>query len=140
MKLLDTNVIVYARGKAHLYKESCTSVLRSAEREPGSYGIDVELLQELLDVYSRRRERGFGVRLGQETLAAFPDPFPVTRREIEEATDIVKGYRRLSPRDAIHAAVVFTYGLEGIVSADRAFDAVAGLMRFDPRDLARQPG
>ncbi len=133
--LLDTNVIVYARGRAHPYKSACTAVLADAEERADAYGIDVELCQELLDVYARRGERAYAVRLVGEVLAGFPDPFPVTRREIEEAADIVKGYRGLTPRDAIHAAVVLTYGLEGIVSADRALDRVAGLTRFDPKDL-----
>jgi hypothetical protein len=31
--------------------------------------------------------------------------------------------------------VVLTYGLEGIVSADRSFDQIAGLTRFDPKKL-----
>ena len=136
MKLLDANVFVYARGRGHPYKDPCTWVLADAEADPGGYGVDVEALQELLDAYARRGERAFGVRLVEETLAAFPEPFAITSSEVREAADIVKGYRRLSPRDAIHAAVVFTHGLEGIVSADRGFDRVAGLTRFDPLDLA----
>ncbi|MEX2556814.1 MAG: type II toxin-antitoxin system VapC family toxin [Actinomycetota bacterium] len=135
MKLLDTNVIVYARGRGHPYKAASTSLLARAERDPAAFGIDVELLQELLDVYTRRGERAYAARLVGEVLAGFPDPFPVTRREIEEASDLVKGYRRLAPRDAIHAAVVITYGLEGIVSAEKSFDQVAGVVRFDPRKL-----
>lgn len=136
MKLLDTNVVVYARGKAGPYRDPCVEILAAAGADPGAFGIDVEAIQELLDIYSRRGERSFATRLVGEVLAAFPDPFAITRREIEEAADIVKGYRRLAPRDAIHAAVVTTYGLEGIVSADRGFDQIDGVRRFDPRELA----
>jgi uncharacterized protein len=136
VKLLDATVFIYARGRSHPYKEACNSILTQAEGSPDAYGVDVEALQELLDVYARRGERSFGVRLVEEILAGFPDPLPISRREVEEAADIVKGYRRLSPRDAIHVAVVFTYHLEGIVTADRGFDRVAGLTRFDPQDLA----
>jgi uncharacterized protein len=138
MNLLDTNVLMYARGKEHPFKEACTEVLRQAELDPTAYGIDVEMLQELLDVYERRGEPAFAVRLVEETLVGFPDPFPITRREIEEAADIVKGHRGLSPRDALHAAVVLTYGLEGIVSTDRAFDRIPGVVRRDPVKLARR--
>ena len=42
----------------------------------------------------------------------------------------------MASRDAIHAAVVFEHRLEGIISADRAFDGIAGLTRFDPKELA----
>jgi predicted nucleic acid-binding protein len=54
--------------------------------------------------------------------------------------DVLGAHPRLSPRDAIHAAVVLTYGLEGIVSTDRAFGRVPGLVRFDPAELAREGG
>ena len=136
MKLLDTNIVVYARGRASPYKEACTAVLAFGEENPDAFGVDVEALQELLDIYTRRGERSFAARLVGEILAGFPDPYPITRREIEEASDIIKGYRRLTPRDAIHAAVVVNYGLEGIVTADRSFDQIAGVTRFDPRTLA----
>lgn len=138
MKLFDTNVLVYARGKPHPYRDVCIDLLRAAERDPGLFGIDVELLQEMLDLYTRRGQRGFAARITAETLKAFSDPFPITRREIEEATDIVRSYRRMTPRDAIHAAVVITYDLEGIVSAVRAFDQVDEVTRFDPRSLAAE--
>lgn len=136
MKLLDTNVFVYAQGGPHRYREPCRLVLGQVETRPAEYGVDVETLQELLDVYSRRGQRGLAVRTVSDVLDAFGDPFPVTRREIEEAADIVKGYRRLSPRDAVHAAVCLTYELEGIVSTDRAFDGVSRVVRFDPLELA----
>lgn len=42
----------------------------------------------------------------------------------------------LHARDAIHAATCVVHGLEAIVSPDTGFDAVAGLRRTDPRDLA----
>ncbi len=136
MKLLDTNVFIYARGRAHRLKEPCISVLADAEDSPGAYGIDVETLQEILDVYSRRGERAFAVRMVGEVLASFPDPLAITRREVEEAAAIVGTEERLSPRDAIHAGVVLAYGLEGLVSTDRSFDLLASVARFDPVDLA----
>jgi predicted nucleic acid-binding protein len=138
VKLLDTNVFIYARGRADPYKDACAAILDRSKTAPEAYGVDVETLQEILEVYSRRGERSAGVGIVQDVLTSFPDPLPISRREIEEAADIVKGYRRLSPRDAIHAAVVLTYGLEGIITADRAFGRVAGLTRFDPLKLAKQ--
>ena len=135
MKLLDTNIFVYARGRPGPYKDACAQIIRSVDGAPEAYGIDVEVLQEIMDVYTRRGERAFMARLVGEVLATFPEPFPITRREIEEAAGVIGGYRRLTPRDAIHAAVVMTYDLEGIVSADKSFDQVAGITRFDPRAM-----
>jgi predicted nucleic acid-binding protein len=136
VKLLDTNVLVYAQGRPSPFAEPCQAILGQAREDPDAFSIDVETLQELLDLYGRRGARSFAVRVVREALAMFPDPLPISRTEIDEATDIFRGHRRLSSRDALHAAVVFTYRLEGVVSADRGFDRVAGLHRFDPRDLA----
>jgi predicted nucleic acid-binding protein len=136
VRLLDANVFIYARGRSGPYKRPCASVLTTAIQRPGAFGIDVELLQELLDVYTRRGQRSLAADAVVETLAMFADPLPITRREIEEAADIVRGYRRLTPRDALHAAVVITYELEGIVSADKSFDQIKEVTRFDPRALA----
>jgi len=138
VKLLDTNVFIYAQGGPHPYREPCRAVLAAAG--PETYGVDVETLQEILDVYTRREQRRVALLTVTDALAAFPDPFPITRREIEEAAGIVVAHERLSPRDAIHAAVVLTYDLEGIVSTDRAFDGVPGLVRFDPAELSREGG
>jgi len=112
MKLLDTNVFIYAQGGPHPYREPCRAVLAGAD--PEAYGVDV--------------------------LAFLPDPFPISRREVEGAADLVGTHPRLYPRDAIHAAVVLAYGLEGTVSTDRAFDRVAGLIRFDPIALSPEGG
>jgi len=136
VKLLDTNILVYAAGRPDINREPCRRILADVASRPDEYGIDVETLQELLDVYTRRGQRAFAARMVRQTISSFEDPFPVTRREIEEAAEVVEGYRRVTPRDAIHAAVVITYELEGIVSADKSFDQIAGVTRFDPRMLA----
>ena len=136
VKLLDTNILMYATGGDHPYRNSCRAILAEANQEPETYGVDVELAQELLDVYTRREGISKAVESVAQVFALFPDPFPITRREIEQATLLLTPRTRLSPRDAIHAAVCLAYGLEGIVSTDKAFDRVPGLTRFDPRKLA----
>jgi len=138
VKLLDTNVFIYARGRQGPYKQSCADVLTASVERAGMYGIDVELLQELLDVYTRRGQRAFAAGAVAEAVEMFADPLPITRREAEQAAEIVRSYRRLTPRDAIHAAVVITYDLEGIVSADKSFDQIPGVTRFDPKTLAAE--
>jgi predicted nucleic acid-binding protein len=113
VKLLDANVFIYSRGRVSPYRDPCIAIFEHAGQDPAAYGVDVETLQELLDVYARRGERTFGARAVEEALSIFPDPFPITRKEVEEAVDALKGYRRLSPRDAIHAAVVLRTASRG---------------------------
>ena len=62
-------------------------------------------------------------------LAVLPAVIPISGAEIAAAAQILGDHLALSPRDAIHAAVVLQHDLEGIVSADRGFDEVIGLRR-----------
>lgn len=135
MKLLDTNVIVYAVGRPHRYKQPCTRLLQDVADNTGDYGIDTELMQEILYLYAARGERRLGLSTCNDLLLMFPDPFPVTREEIALTHGLLTGYPNLLPRDAIHAAVVRANHLEGIVSADKVFDVVDNISRFDPLAL-----
>ena len=55
------------------------------------------------------------------------------------ARQVLERYLALSPRDAIHAAVVTTQHLEGIVTTDAAFAQVSGLTVYNPITLASEP-
>ena len=43
----------------------------------------------------------------------------------------------ISPRDALHAAVVVTYDLEALCSYDPGFDQIAAVRRVSPEGLVR---
>ena len=140
LKLLDTNIFVYAQGQPHRYYEPCRSLVASLESESVEYAIDAELLQEILHVYSARGERPRALRTFDCLLVLFPSPIPVTTVELGLARIYLQRYSALSARDAIHAAVVETHNLEGIVSTDKVFTQISGLQVFDPLDLASTVG
>jgi predicted nucleic acid-binding protein len=97
---------------------------------------DVEALQEVLHYYHRRGVTELGAGIVGNALIALPAPFPITVAIVDRARRLLLDHsRRLASRDAIHAAVVLEHHLEGIISADRAFDTIPGITRFDPRDL-----
>ena len=58
------------------------------------------------------------------------DVLTIDRETIEAAKSIVLGRRRLSARDAIHAAVMERHGITTIASFDTGFDAVPGIERL----------
>ena len=111
-------------------------LLQEAAVRIGEYAIDAELLQEVLYVYGHRGEQAQGLAAFDDLIAAFPDPIPIRRAEVVEARRLLEISPALSPRDAIHAEVVMTRALEGIVTTDRAFQKVHGLAAFDPMDPA----
>jgi len=73
-----------------------------------------------------------------DLLIALRDVIPVGDSEIVTTLRMLGEHPGLSPRDAIHAAVVLGHGLEGIVSTDTAFDQVPGLRRYDPAEMAAE--
>lgn len=135
MKLLDTNIVIYSLGGEHPYRKSCQVIINQLEGHLQDYTVNIEMLQEVLNVFWNKRNIEVGIEAVNKLLAIFPSPIPVTGRELALAVRLMGQFRRLSPRDAIHAAVVTIHGLEGIVSTDMAFDQVTGLRRFDPREL-----
>jgi predicted nucleic acid-binding protein len=131
LRLIDTNVIVYTVGSVHPLKEASERILSDIAAGTLAANLDAEALQEVLHVYSSRGERKKGFRTIEHLLMLFPNPFPIGREEIEKARDLMRAHSFLSARDAIHAAVVQTHDLEGIISADKVFDRIKGLKRFD---------
>ena len=136
MRLLDANVAIYANGGEHSYRRPCQILMERVEIQPGEYAIDVEALQEILYFYSRRGELDKGIGITERLLSRLPNIIPITAAEIRTAMSLMAATPNLTPRDAIHAAVVLEHGLEGIVSADRDFARIPGLRRFDPVEIA----
>jgi predicted nucleic acid-binding protein len=136
LKLLDTSVFIYAQGKPHRYREPCRVLVERLAKGSGEYTIDVELLQEILHVYTLRGERGRAFRTFDRLMALFPQPVPIAAGESSMARQLLERYPALSARDAVHVAVVFTRRLEGIVTTDVALSHVQGLVSYDPIALA----
>ena len=136
MKLLDANIVIYALGRDHPYREPCRAIISQLEERPHDYAVDAEMLQEILYVFSNRGDIKSGVEAVLRLLDLFPDVIPITGAEIGTATRLIGQPPRLSVRDAIHAAVALEHGLEGIVTADKDFEHIPGLRRFDPMDVA----
>ena len=135
MKLVDTNVFIYALGRPHEYKEACARLSAELVRGDHVANIDTELLQEVLFFFWRRRLLSDGFAMFDRLRTGFPSPFAVTTQEADLARDVLYSHPTIAPRDAIHAAVVLAHGLEGIISADCGFDEISGVTRFDPKDL-----
>ena len=136
MMLLDANIAIYSEEQGHIYRDPCRIVMDQVRIKPERYAIDAETLQEILYFYSRQGELDKGVRIADELLARIPYIIPITTAEIREAMRLMHGTPGLPSRDAIHAGVVVVHGLAGIVSADRGFDRIPGIRRYDPAELA----
>jgi predicted nucleic acid-binding protein len=135
LKLIDANVFIYAAGDDHPNKAPCLRVLDNVHSGELEANTDIEVLQEILHYYQRRGDAAFGAEVVDHALAVVPEPLAITVTVLLTAGEMLRAHSSLEARDAVHAAVVLGEGLEGIISADRGFDAIAGITRFDPMDL-----
>jgi len=138
LKLLDTNIVLYAAGRSHRYKGPCSELLERVVAGDVDCSVDAELFQEILYVYTARGERRRGFQIFDDLCQIFSTPFAIAREEITVARELLERYPALSPRDAIHAAVVITQELEGIVTTDSAFASIQELTAFDPIEIISQ--
>jgi len=132
MMLVDSNVLMYAAGAEHPNKARAVAFLERVATGEIEAAVDAEVLHEIIHRYRalNRWEEGKKVyRLAREL---FPDVLAVTAEVMDRAKELVDADASLSARDAVHAAVVRVYALDGICTFDRDFDRIPGCKRLGP--------
>jgi len=134
---LDVNVVMYAAGKPHPYKEPCLEVLKEIQNGHLKAYIDVGILQELPYRYHATGLGEKGAELAWDILETGVEVLDITKKDMELALFYFQKYRTLSPRDAIYIGVMVNHDLKEIISTDRHFDQVEELKRRDPKEWNR---
>ena len=125
---------MYLIGAAHSNKALAQRVLETWIAHDERLITDVEVLQEILHRYVVARREA--ILPAFEALTGIVDEvFPVDRRDVERAKDIVLSTERLSARDALHLAVMARHGIKRIISFDTGFDGVPGITRLTDSPL-----
>ena len=130
MIFIDSNVPMYLVGAAHPNKEFAQRVLETYIAHDERLVTDVEVLQEILHRYVAVARREAILPAFEALTGIVDEVFPVDRRDIERAKDIVLSTERLSARDALHLAVMARHGIKRIISFDAGFDAFPGITRL----------
>lgn len=134
--MIDANVPIYAGGREHPYREPCARVLSLVTAHPRSFVTDVEVLQELIHQSLARRRWEHGRRVLREFVELMHGRIePIYATDIEVAAAMADRYSGIAARDLLHAAVMRRLGVEHIISADRDFDRLPGVVRLDPADV-----
>ena len=132
---LDTCVPLYAAGKDHPYREPCARIVLAVADGEIEAATDAEVIQEIAYRFHAIHRRTEGLQLAEAFLSLVEAVLPVTRRDVARSLQLQRTYSFLSPRDAIHVAVMQETGIERIVTADRHFDRVGEVQRIDPTEL-----
>lgn len=130
MILVDSNIPMYLVGAPHSNKMAAQRLLERRVAEGERLVTDVEVLQEILHRYVAigcrdAIEAAFAVLLG-----IVDEVFPIDTSDLERAKVIVLGTADISARDALHLAVMQRRGIVRIMTLDRGFDGLPGVIRI----------
>lgn len=130
MIFLDSNIPMYLVGAAHPNKASAHHAIEQLVAEGRRLVTSAEVYQEILHRYVALKRRD-AIQPALDVLSGLVDEvFPVELRDVQAAKDEVLARFELSARDALHVATMKRRGIREILTFDRGFDRVPGLVRL----------
>jgi predicted nucleic acid-binding protein len=136
MIVLDTTVLVYAKGTDHPLREPCRAIIAAADRGQLRATTTAEAIQEFVHVRARRRDRADAADLGRAYADLFAPMLQVRESDLREGLRLFERYPALGVFDAVLAATAMAAGADALVSSDEAFAPVPGLAYVDPSSPA----
>jgi uncharacterized protein len=130
--LIDANIFMYAAGAEHPYKTPSVDLLRRVALGEINAAVDAEVLQEILHRYRAIRRWEDGREVYAPARRIVPLVVAITDQIVDRARDLLDDDPRLGARDALHAAVVLSRGMDAICSYDRDLDKIIGMQRIEP--------
>ncbi len=138
MIVLDTTVLVYAKGAEHPLRDPCRKLIEAIAANEIEATTTVEAIQEFVHVRSRRRDRSDAASLGRDYVELLSPLLPVTDEQLQQGLGLFERLERLGAFDAVLAAAAIAIDASALVSADEDFAAVPTLtyVRADPSGVA----
>jgi predicted nucleic acid-binding protein len=133
--VLDTTVLVYAKGAEHPLRDPCRQLVEAIADGAIQATTSVEVIQELVHVRARRRGRQDAAEIGRDYAELLAPLLSVTREQLQDGLLLFERSDRLGAFDAVLAAAAAASGASALVSADTAF-AGAGQLRHVVPDAA----
>jgi predicted nucleic acid-binding protein len=127
--LIDSNIPMYLIGATHPNKTLARQALEQCIAAGERLVTDAEVLQEILHRYAAIGRRAALQPAFDALLGVVDDVFAIEREEVEEAKLLLLTTEEISARDALHVAVMRRHRISRIMSFDRAFDRIPGVIR-----------
>lgn len=121
MIVLDTTVLVYAKGTDHPLRNSCRELIAAIADGRIEATTTVEVIQEFVHVRARRRERSDAAALGRDYAELLSPLLAVTFEALQRGLALFEATPRLGAFDAVLAAASAAAGAAALISADTAF-------------------
>ena len=127
MIFVDTNVLMYAVGRAHPLREEARAFFEGAmAHDRNQLCTSAEVLQELLHAYlpvGRLQTLDAALTLAEACIATV---YPIKAEDVRTARLLADRHRELGARDLIHLAVCHRYSISSIKSFDRGLASAFG--------------
>lgn len=132
MIVLDTTVLVYAVGSDHALRQPCRDLVQAILDRQVEATTTVEVIQELVHVRSRRRDRTDAADVGPDFADLLAPLLTVSYEGLIDGMAIYARKERLGAFDAVLAAAATRHRASAIVSADRRFSAGIDVRHVTP--------
>jgi hypothetical protein len=116
---LDSNIFIYAVGRAHPLRDDAQRVFVEASKLGRRLVTSAEVLQELLHVYlpvGRTETLDAALKLATETV---DEIFPVSAETVLFARDLAGQHPGLTARDLLHLSTCIRCGVRELKTFDR---------------------
>lgn len=121
MIVLDTTVLVYAKGADHPLREPCRDLVQAIADRRVTATTTPEVIQEFVHVRARRRGRADAATLGRDYAELLAPLIAVTSEDLARGLAWYEATERLGAFGAVLAAAATGAGARAVVSADAAF-------------------
>ncbi len=132
MIVLDTTVLVYAKGAEHPLRGPSRRLIAAVADRELQATTTVEAIQEFVHVRARRRGRADAVALGNDYSDLLSPLLTITGEHLRDGLSMFEHSEQLGAFDAVLAAAALSAGAQALVSADKAFAAIATLAHIVP--------
>lgn len=132
MILLDTTVLVYAKGAAHPLRDPCRRLITAVADHQLQATTTVEAIQEFVHVRARRRGRADAAALGADYAELLSPLLDVGAEDLRRGLSMFERSEQLGAFDAVLAAAAIGASADALVSADAAFSTVNALPHVVP--------
>ncbi len=130
MIVLDTTVLVYAKGADHPLRDPCRELLEALAAGDIEATTTVEVIQEFVHVRSRRRGREDAAALGNDFAELLSPLLPVGAQHLRQGLRLFQTTEQLGAFDTVLAAAAAE--ADALVSADSGFAGLTGLRHIVP--------
>ena len=142
MIVLDTTVLVYAKGGTHPLRQPCRALMEAVALKAIEATTTPEVIQEFTHVRARRTGRAVAAGEARDLVGALSPLLTIDAVDVTLGLRIYEETPAIGSFDAILCAAAIALSADALVSADRGFAAVRGLRHLDPaaRDFLERVG